>query len=150
MNGIPSLLPGDAVPGQSVRMLYFVPAELSVSGVDKLRSLRRASALSNGWGVPVRGRRVCARSRDDTASRALHSAMKPAGNWFATSIKAIPAMRGSFISRSCKVWWVRSTRYVARGVNAWIASIPSRSATRPNSVLPSPLTVSLTLTLNIP
>src|SRR5260370_7087708 len=66
------------------------------------------------------------------------------------SIVAIPLSRISLTSRSCKVWLARSTRPLACGVSAWMSSIRSRSATRPNSVLPSPLAASLALLRNIP
>jgi hypothetical protein len=76
--------------------------------------------------------------------------MKDAEYALPARIEEMFRSRISFTRRSCDVWFERSTRPFARGVEAWIDAIPNRSTTRPNSVLPSPLSASFALTRKMP
>jgi hypothetical protein len=58
--------------------------------------------------------------------------MKVCENPLAASIEQMFRSRTSFTRRSCNVWFARSTRSFAWGVNACIGATPSRCATRPN------------------
>jgi hypothetical protein len=118
--------------------------------LDKTRSSRRASASSSACDVCVQGRCAEVASRGGTANFSFHKAMKTDENAFAAAIVSIARRRISFTSRSWSVWLARSTRPLACGVRAWIGVISSRAATRPNSVLPSPLFESLALTRKMP